>query len=150
MSKIVAGVDDSDTARAALRWALEEAKLRGVPVVALHAWESPIVPLVPVADLAPAVPPIDVVGVSTEFAAAAEALVRRVVEEVAGSEPGVEVRPVAVEDAASPALVAAVEPDDLLVVGSRGRGGFRGLLLGSVSQQVVSHARCPVVVHRRG
>jgi nucleotide-binding universal stress UspA family protein len=150
MSKIVAGVDDSETARAALRWALEEAKLRAVPVVALHAWEPPIVPLVPVADLAPAVPPVDVVGLDTELRAAAEAFVRRVVEEVAGSEPGVEVRAVAVEAAAPSALVAAAEPDDLLVVGSRGRGGFRGLLLGSVSQQVVGHARCPVVVHRRG
>jgi nucleotide-binding universal stress UspA family protein len=150
MSKIVVGIDGSDPAWAALRWALDEGRLRGVPVVALHAWEPPVVPLVPVADLAPAVPPIDVAGLTGEFAAAAETLVRRVVEEVAGSEPGVEVRPVAVEDAAPSALVAAAEPDDLLVVGSRGRGGFRGLLLGSVSQQVVGHARCPVVVHRRG
>jgi nucleotide-binding universal stress UspA family protein len=150
MTKIVAGVDESDASRNALRWALEEARLRQVPVLALHAWEVPVVPLGPVADLAPTTPPIDLAGLTKELADAAEQFVRRVVEEVAGNEPDVEVRPVAVEDAAASALVAAAEPDDLLVVGSHGKGGLVGLLLGSVSHAVVNRARCPVVVHRRG
>jgi nucleotide-binding universal stress UspA family protein len=150
MTKIVAGVDDSKASKNALRWALEEARLRQVPVLALYAWEVPIVPLVPVGDLAPTPPPLDLVGLTKELADAAEQFVRRVVEEVAGNEPDVEVRPVAVEDAAAAALVAAAGPDDLLVVGAHGKGGLVGLLLGSVSHEVVNHARCPVVVHRRG
>lgn len=59
---------------------------------------------------------------------------------------GVEIERLVIQGAAAAILVSAVGPRDLLVVGSRGHGGFVGLLLGSVSQQCVQHAPCPVVV----
>jgi nucleotide-binding universal stress UspA family protein len=65
---------------------------------------------------------------------------------VADNADGIEVERVVVNDLPARGLLHAVRHDDLLVVGSRGIGGFKGLLLGSVSQQVVNHAPCPVVV----
>jgi nucleotide-binding universal stress UspA family protein len=144
MATIVVGIDTSDHAKAALRWALEEAQLRQATVVAIHAWEPPVV----APGLEPA-PQLNIAAVLAELRDAADRLARRIVEEVAGQEPPVTVEPTAVEGPAATALVEAAEDADLLVVGSRGLGGFRGLLLGSVSQQCVQHAPCPVLVHRR-
>jgi nucleotide-binding universal stress UspA family protein len=59
---------------------------------------------------------------------------------------GVDAEPVLVEDAPARALVRAASDADLLVVGSRGRGGFKGVLLGSVSQQCARQAPCPLVI----
>jgi nucleotide-binding universal stress UspA family protein len=70
------------------------------------------------------------------------------VSEVAGPDPEVEVETVAVHGSAAHSLVEAAANADLLVVGSRGHGGFAGLLLGSVSQQCAHHAPCPVVIVR--
>jgi nucleotide-binding universal stress UspA family protein len=68
----------------------------------------------------------------------------------AGLDPAVRVTCHAVHKAPAPALIAAGEGANLLVMGARGRGGFRGLLLGSVSDQLVHHAPCPVTVVRTG
>jgi nucleotide-binding universal stress UspA family protein len=147
---IAVGVDDSEASKDALRWAIEEGRLRGVPVVAVHAWQAPIVP--PVVDVGP-VPPaplLDLPTLLTELKKSAEELVERVVGEVAGDGSDVDVRAVAAEGAAASALVDAAHDAELLVIGSRGLGGFKGLLLGSVSLQVASHASCPVVIHRSG
>jgi nucleotide-binding universal stress UspA family protein len=144
MQKIVAGVDGSDGSREALRWAVDEGRLRGARVVALHAWELPLAP----AAVSPA-PRLDLVGAVTELHERALQLVTALVEEVAGGDSTIAVEPVALEGPAAPALIDAARDADLLVVGSRGHGGFTGLLLGSVSQQCVHHAPCPVVVHRR-
>jgi nucleotide-binding universal stress UspA family protein len=68
-------------------------------------------------------------------------------EEVATArETGAAVSSALLEGSTAEQLVLAAEPDDVLVVGSHGRGGFRGLLLGSVGQQCAHHARCPLVI----
>ena len=146
MDGIVVGVDDSDNSKAALRWALEEARLRGIPVNAVHAWQpvaSPVVNVGPVPG-----PMLDVPVAIEKAKEAAEELVERVVQEVADEASGVDLRPAAIEGSPASALVEAAEGADLLVVGSRGLGGFKGLVLGSVSHQMASHAPCPVVIHR--
>ena len=147
MNEIVAGVDASEESRAALAWAVEEAGLRKTAVLAVHAWELPVVPAP--SGLMP--PSAEVVTDVTGIKEAAEEVVRSIVRQVAGS-TDVEVRPLAVEGRPANALIETAEREraQLIVVGSRGHGGFMGLLLGSVSEQVVRHAPCPVVVHRRG
>jgi nucleotide-binding universal stress UspA family protein len=142
VDKIVAGVDGSDASKLALRWAVEEGELRGAEVVAIHAWQVPIA--------APGIPPVaalDVPGLVDDIREAAEKLVTTVVEEVAGGAK-TKVTPLAVEGPPTASLLDAAREADLLVVGSRGHGGFTSLLLGSVSHSCVTHAPCPVLVHR--
>jgi nucleotide-binding universal stress UspA family protein len=148
MAKIVVGIDESEPSREALRWAVEEGRLRHADVVALHAWLPPALPAA--LDLAPApvAPPPNLPEVVAEAKAAAEDLVHGIVEEVVGEDTGVDVRTQTVEGPPATTLIEASGDAELLVVGSRGRGGFTGLLLGSTSLQCVTHARCPVVVHR--
>lgn len=78
----------------------------------------------------------------------AEQVIASAVKEVAAERPAVEVEPVAAEGPAAQILLDAAGDADLLVVGSRGHGGFAGLLLGSVSAQCAHHAGCPVVIIR--
>jgi nucleotide-binding universal stress UspA family protein len=132
---IVVGVDGSEESKKALRWAVEEARLRNARVVAIRAWVYPAL-------AAGGLIPVDGELVESLAAAEQEALAKAVAE-VEGAE-GVE--QVVVEDAPAHALVEAARGADLLVVGSRGHGGFTGLLLGSVSQQCAHHAACPVVI----
>lgn len=141
--RVVVGVDASEESKAALRWAVEEARLRGADVVALHVWTYP--PL----DGPGVAPPAFVIPFD-ELQREAEELVDAVVSEVVSDEGDVTVRPVAVEGLPSQALLSSCDADDLLVLGSRGHGGFAGLLLGSVGQQCAHHAPCPVVLIRRG
>lgn len=143
MQKIVVGIDGSDASKNALRWAVDEGRLRDARVVALHAWETPL----PSPDATP-VPQLDLAALVTQTHEAALELVTSVVEEVAGGDQSQSVTPVAVEGAAASALIEAARDADLLVVGSRGLGGFGALLLGSVSQECAHHAPCPVLIHR--
>ncbi len=134
--RIVVGVDGSETSRTALCWALDEARLRSAAVEVVHAWRMPHLDGYHdgVVDPHPG-----------RFERDARQLLDRMVGEAdTDGEPAVE--PILVCDGAAPALLDMAKGADLLVVGSRGRGGFAGLLLGSVSQQVVHHAPCPVVV----
>jgi len=152
MAKIVVGFDGSEPSRHALRWAVEEARLRGAELVALHAYQVPAAPLgiepVPIAPLGiEPVPALDLAGLATEQRAAAQELVEQAAREAAGG-GDVTVTPLVVEGAAAEALVEAAQGADLLVVGSRGHGGFAGLLLGSVGAQSAQHAACPVVIVR--
>jgi nucleotide-binding universal stress UspA family protein len=135
MGQIVVGLDGSELSIAALRWAIDEARLRNAEVVALCAWEFPR-----------AMSPVTMFTVQPEpFRADAEATVERA---LAGANPGsVPVISKIVEGSAAIRLVEASADADLIVVGSRGRGGFAGLLLGSVSQHLAVHARCPVLVY---
>jgi len=137
---IVVGIDGSEASKAALRWAVEEARLRHARVQAVHAWW--IVPMLkPGGHLAPTA--------SDWGAEDATERVRTFVTETVGEQTEVEITPVAVQgEQASVALVDAAKDADLLVVGSRGAGGFSGLLLGSISQQCAHHAPCPIVIVR--
>lgn len=141
--KIVVGVDGSDESDAALRWALEEARLRGAIVEAVHAWGYP-----PTAVGPGFVAMIDAELIET-LHQAAEEVIDRALTEAAGEAGDVKVVRATPEGPAAPALLEAAEGAELLVVGSRGHGGFAGLLLGSVSQQCAHHAPCPVVIIRR-
>ena len=144
-SPIVVGVDGSDASRAALRWAVEEARLRFSPLVAVHAWS--FIPAQPIGDPGLlAVPAGDIAGqLDAESAAARETLAEAVAAALA-DDPGLEIEQRLVEGDPAEALVDASESADLVVVGSHGRSGLRAALLGSVSRHVASHAACPVVV----
>jgi nucleotide-binding universal stress UspA family protein len=137
MAGILVGVDGSDESKTALRWAVEEARLRRTALRAVYAWSPPYV-----AATGLAIP----LGTVEEIQRDAEELLEAAFAEV-GTE-GVEVERAAVRGGASRVLVEAAWGADLLVVGSRGYGGFKGLLLGSVSQQCAQHATCPVVIVR--
>jgi nucleotide-binding universal stress UspA family protein len=142
VAKIVVGIDGSEESKNALRWALEEARLRSAEIVAVHAWEAP--PAVPEPGPAPG---FDLVRILPQVQEAAERLVSKVVSEVVG-DSDVTVEPVAIAGPPASVLVDAARDADMLVVGSRGHGGFTALLLGSVSQQLAHHAPCPLVIHR--
>lgn len=141
MARIVVGVDGSEGSIAALRWALEEAQLRGAEVEAVHAWEVPV-PALMLDGVVPPPPDVDYVG------EAREAVERSIKEAAGGGDPSVKVKVSVPNGPPASSLVQASDGADLLVVGSRGRGGFAGLLLGSVSQQCAHHATCPVVIVR--
>jgi nucleotide-binding universal stress UspA family protein len=143
MEKIVVGIDGSDASKDALRWAVEDARARGAEVVALHAYEV----TVPTTDAVPTAP-VDLPGLITEYRNDALQFVTDGVREVVGNSMGVDVAPIAVEDAPAKALLDASRDADLLVVGSHGHG-LSGLLLGSVSLECAQHAACPVLIYRR-
>jgi nucleotide-binding universal stress UspA family protein len=138
VKRIVVGVDGSDGALAAMRWTADEAAQWDADVVAVQAWE--FTPLVVATDA-----PIDL----QQLRADTDAQLDRQVREIFGDrEARVERR--VVEDLPANAVLEAAADADLVVVGSRGRGGLKGMLLGSVSQKVVHHSPCPVVVIPRG
>jgi nucleotide-binding universal stress UspA family protein len=144
MDEIVTGVDGSDSSKAALRWAVDEAKLRRCKVLAVHAWEAPPDPAL---DVIPT-QSFEFVNILPRLQESAQLEVQRIVDEVVGDDSGVEVEAVAVEGPATMVLTDAARDAQLLVVGSRGQGSFRALLLGSVSQALAHHSPCPLVIHR--
>jgi len=152
MGTIVVGVDGSPGSDAALRWALAEARLRGAPLRAVHVFQSPRIPVVGAGlGTAGGLPDPGVLAEeSDELRQAVETEAGNLIEEAlrraGGSLEGLEIERSAVEGAPAQALIASAQNADLLVLGSRGRGGFLGLLLGSVSQQCAQHPPCPVVI----
>jgi nucleotide-binding universal stress UspA family protein len=138
METIVVGVDGSDCSLSALRWAVQEARLRRAKIRAVHAWSFPHVSTFHEAAHVIELPLAD------EAAAALD----RAVAAAHPDGPDVEIEQVVVEGPAAAMLVEAARDASLLVVGSRGLGGFTGLLLGSVSQQCAQHAACPLVIIR--
>lgn len=138
MTTIVVGIDGSDHARAALRWALREARLRGCDVLALHAYHAPMASI----DAAPRYVDLREPAVAM--------LDHEVGKALADDGADVRVRQRVVEGDAAMALVREAGADDLVVVGSRGHGVVAGALLGSTSQYAACHAHCPVVVVRGG
>ncbi len=135
-ARIVVGFDGSDHSGRALDLAIEEARLRQATLEVVYAY------IVPVYWTAPQYP-VELPQVEDDIIREAESLVDKAVADVPA---GVEVKRVIARGPAAHVLLEAAEGADLLIVGSRGRGGFRGLLLGSTSHQLVTHAPCPVVV----
>lgn len=130
--RIVVGVDGSDGSKDALRWAKREAERTSASLDVVMTWEIPVIPY----------------GAWTGYDASgeAEATLKETVEEVLGGAQSSDVVLTATEGQPAQTLLEAAKKADLLVVGSRGHGPFAGFLLGSVSQQCVTHAPCPVVV----
>ncbi|GAB3545525.1 nucleotide-binding universal stress UspA family protein [Actinopolyspora lacussalsi] len=135
--RVVVGVDGSAGAAEALSWALRYASNSGAEITALIAWAHPSY-----YGLGAPIPEED-------FDQRAEQQLARAVADAVsqlGVDVGVQQR--VVRGIPARALLDAAEDADLLVVGSRGHGGFTGALLGSVGQHCVHHAPCPVVVVR--
>lgn len=137
-TSVVVGVDGSPSSRRALEWGVEEARLLDVPVQAVL--------------VRPAVDPVTADASATELAAlderadeGARRRLLRIIRDTLGDH-GPEVRPRILPGQAADVLVTEAGRSSILVIGSRGRGGFTGLLLGSVSQQCLTHAQGPVVV----
>lgn len=133
--RIVVGVDGSEASTDALHWAARQATLTGADLTAVIAWHFPV--------LAGDSPLSTVPDWHTEALAAMDGLIEK-----AGLPQSLPTSREVVEGQPAKVLIEAAAGADLLVVGSRGHGGFRGLLLGSVSEQVCAHAPCPVLVVR--
>lgn len=167
--RIVVGVDGSAGSLAALKWAIHEARLRGATVHAVLGWVhhptwgysgsggafppgyQPSGGPLP-GELEPSLAPPDTIPIVDEAAkGAVDDVLNKAVEQAlsedarSGQEPVIITSEV-IQGHAARVLVDAAGESDLLVMGARGHGGFVGVLVGSVTQHVVSHARCPVVV----
>jgi len=137
---IVVGVDGSPGSRAALTWAAAEAAEHGADLVVVNVWEHTLLP------------PAGSVTVSERYVPdpsqrTAEDLIQVIKEEL-GEQPAVLVQPRVKQGTPAKVLIEESSNADLLVVGTRGHGGFAGLVLGSVSQHVAAYASCPVAVVR--
>jgi nucleotide-binding universal stress UspA family protein len=137
VQSVVVGFDGSPGAEAALRFAAEEATLRGLPLRIVCAWEAP-----PATYVGEAFAPTPDAFVEAERRA--EEVLRSAVELAAGL--GVEAEGVAIEGHPATKLIDQARDATLLVVGSRGHGTAASLLLGSVSQRLAHHAPCPLVI----
>jgi nucleotide-binding universal stress UspA family protein len=139
IGQVVVGVDQSPECDDAIGFAFEQAQARAVELTALHAWWME--------------PSVMSAGMVESWGDAIEED-RLVVDEALAPwrsrYPDVKVHRVVARTPVEHALRAAASGAELLVVGSRGRGGFASLLLGSVSRSVLQHATCPVAVVRRG
>jgi len=137
---IVVGVDGSPGSRKALAWAAAEAADHGADLSVVNVWEHTLLP------------PAGSVSVSEHFVPepsqrTTDELVQVIKEEL-GDDPPVQVQAQVKEGRPAKVLIDESAGADLLVVGSRGHGGFAGLVLGSVSQHVAAYAKCAVTVIR--
>ena len=137
--QIVVGIDGSGGGAKALAFAFEEAGRRDAELIGIYAWHYPTLAATPAPFGGVPLPPVE------EMESAATEGLDHILESIDVPE-GVRFEGVVREGSPARVLIEASEEADLVVVGTRGHGGFTGLVLGSVSQQVVSHAKCPVVV----
>jgi nucleotide-binding universal stress UspA family protein len=138
MHTIVVGVDGSEHSDEAVRWAVREAHLRGVPLDLVTAWEAPALPT---GEL-----PVDE---GVDFSGATHAELRRAAELVRACDATVRFSTHATHGHPTHVLVNRAAEAELLVLGALGHSKVVGLLLGSVSTHLAMHARCPVVMVRR-
>lgn len=137
MKTIVVGVDGSECARHALRWAIDYAD-PGDRITAAHVWR-----LIPAGAFE--VPAIDL----SDLESRAQTILQEALDEVVGeatADGGPAIETEVRMGHVGEALIELSRDADLLVVGTRGYGGFRGLLLGSVSTYIVHHTKCPVTI----
>ncbi len=135
--KIVVGIDGSESSINALSWALHEAKRHSASVHVVHAWSLPLV--------------VDPMGVAIftpveEFRSAAQGVLQRALDTVKSLQGDTKVTSTVEYGSASQHLLDAASTADMVVVGRRGHGGFMGLLIGSVAEQIAHHAKCPAVI----
>jgi nucleotide-binding universal stress UspA family protein len=133
--RVVVGVDGSDPSKLALRWAARIAAAEDAHIDAVMAWQMPTLAY---ASIGP------IVGMQN----AMEEALKHAVDDVFGEQRpnGMQLR--AIQGGGAPVLLDASRDAFMVVVGSRGRGGFAGLLLGSVSATVAEHAECTVLIVR--
>jgi len=141
MSRIIVGIDGSGHSQRALEWALREAALRRVPVTVLTVYQALRDNLGFVASY-----PGDA-DLTAKAKAAAQAETEKVLADLGSSQPE-SVTVSGVNGIPAEELIKAGEGADMIVVGSRGVGGFSRLVMGSVAAQVAQHAPCPVVIVR--
>lgn len=136
---IVVGIDGSPSSRDALLWAVHEARCRGASVTAVSAWMVPLEAYwgAPI----PSSLPADLEQAATKVLAAT-------VQDLGTDAQDVQMVPRVLEGEPAQVRIETAKDAQMLMVGSRGLGGFRELLLGSVSQQCAHHATCPVVIVR--
>jgi nucleotide-binding universal stress UspA family protein len=139
--RVVVGVDGSEGSRVALRAAVEQAREHGASLTVLTTWSPPLTAG------APGYASYQWIN-EADFSAVAKQQQADALAAVLGPDPSVKIDQEVIEGHPAQQLVAAAEGADLVVVGSRGHGGFAGMLLGSVSQHVSAHASCPVLVVR--
>lgn len=140
-TRVVVGIDGSPASARALSWGAEEARAHGAEIYVVMAYSIPA-------------PPVAVGLVQPpwrngdEWRQDTEAALQQTLRQTLGEDPQINVETEVVEGSPAKALIAASKRADLLVVGTRGHGGFAGMLLGSVSQHVTAHAACAVTVVR--
>lgn len=147
MPGITVGIDGSHDAHVALEWAMQEAAARHVPLTVVTVHDVPVSGWTG----GPIILPADEPALERAYQAAGDAVAKAAAALGESKPPSVKVR--AVNGFPAQELIEASRDADLLVVGSRGGGGFARLLLGSISDKVMHHAYCPVVVvpgQRRG
>ena len=140
METVVVGIDGTEGAHAALAYAAEEARRRGARLRIVSAWRMPI------AAYGRSFGPLLDESSLSALRKNAEKIVDDAIAEVQRLQPSVPCEGEAIEEQAGAALLEQAARADLIVVGNRGRGHLASLVLGSVSQQVMRHASCPVVV----
>lgn len=136
---VVVGVDESEAAKTAIDLAFDAADVRGVPLIAINAWDFG---------------PYDAYNAeiwertAADITAGLTEMVNELLADAQAKHPEVSVQVQVVRGRPGTALVDASKQAGLVVVGSRGRGGFTGLLLGSTSKHVLRESHCPVIVTR--
>ncbi|MET0765943.1 MAG: universal stress protein [Blastococcus sp.] len=133
VGRIVVGVDGSPSSERALRWAAQQARMTGQELHAVMSWNVPV-------------PHDEPLTGEFDWGGDAAGALMKTVENVLGEPDARQVVPHVTQGHPAKVLMDAARNADLLVVGSRGHGGFASLLLGSVSQHVIAQATCPVVV----
>lgn len=133
-NKVIVGVDGSPSANTATAWAAQEAELRGASLELIHTWNYPNLGYG------------GYVAVLEDFEKDASAILDEIAQKVRDHHPSLTIISSLIQGPTAQSIIERAKEADMVVVGSRGKGGFTGLLLGSVGQQLVHHCPAPVVI----